>query len=393
MSVRDLFLTAARRLWRRRGRAVLTAGGILVGVLMVSLVFVIGAAGESAVNSELENMGLRGVSVSAVSGELTAEDLTAVREAPGVDSAMPLLLVGGTGELGQHTFSAFAAGIDAGADQVIALETAYGRMLHAGDVRTGAAVCLVDEEIAAAAYGHADAVGKTLTLQMGEVSLTLEVVGVAAAGSSLLQSVSGYLPGLVYLPYTTLQEAVGQETFHQIAVRVSGETDADTVRGRVLTALERESGNTGGYTAENLAAQRERLSSLMDTVGWVLAAVSAASLLVAGMGILTSMLTAVGERVREIGVKQALGATRRRILLEFLAESVLLSAAGGAAGVVLGALIGGIGVSLAGLSVTLPVGRFLLLWVSAVALGGLFGWYPARKAARLCPVEALRENG
>ena len=390
----DILQSACRHIFRRRGRAFLTVGGILVGVLMIALVSVIGAAGTAAVNGELENMGLQGISVSSTvtTVPLGGEELSTVRDVEGVSGAMPLQIAAGSATLCHHTFQAYVGGIDAGANQVIALESAHGRLFHEGDVRAGSAVCVVDEAVAKEAYGRSNAVGKTLALTVEGTTVELCVVGVAKAGSSLLQSISGYLPGLVYVPYTTLQSISGKATFDQIAVKVQEESATDEVRTRVVSALERGSGQSGAFVAENLAAQRERLANLMDIVSWILTAVSAVSLVVAGMGMLTSMLTAVNERVREIGIKQALGAGRGRILAEFLTESMLLAALGGALGIVLGVGMGALGLRLFGLSVSLPWGRFLLLWIGTVLLGSLFGWYPAQKAASLHPVEALRSD-
>ncbi|MBE6769005.1 MAG: ABC transporter permease [Ruminococcaceae bacterium] len=392
--MRDILLGACRHVVRRVARTALTVGGIAVGVLMVTLVCIIGQAGTETVGRELENMGLQGVSVSASSTDvvLGAEELETVRAVAGVSEAMPLTVASGKGTLGRHSFTAYVGGIDAGADQVIALEVAHGRLLRAVDVRSAAAVCVVDEAVAREAYGRTNVVGKTLTLSMDGIPMELAVIGVAKAGSSLLQSVSGMIAGLVYLPYTTLQAVNGREVFDQIAVKVTSEEETDAVRERVVAALERGSGTTGAFTAENLAAQRERLGRLMDIVSLILTAVSAVSLVVAGMGMLTSMLTAVNERVREIGIKQALGAGGRRILAEFLTESLLLAAIGGAAGIFGGTLIGGLGLRVFGVTASIPWARLLPIWLCTVLLGGLFGWYPARKAARLHPVEALRSE-
>ncbi len=392
--MKEVFCAAFRHIRRRFPRAALTMGGITVGVLMVTLVCVIGRAGTQTVGQELQRMGLQGVSVSATATDavLGNAELEAVRAVAGVTEAMPLTMAGGKGVLGRYAFTAYIGGIDAGADQIIALEAAHGRLLRAADIRAAAPVCVVDEAVAREAYGRTNVVGKTLSLTVDGVTSELTVVGVAKAGSSLLQSVSGMIAGLVYMPYTTLQETNGRETFDQIAVRVESEEETDAVRARVVSTLERYSGIDGSYTAENLAAQRERLSRLMDIVGLILAAVSAVSLVVAGMGMLTSMLTAVNERVREIGIKQALGAERRRILAEFLAESLLLAAAGGLAGIVGGVAIGALGLKLFGMSVTLPWESLLPIWLGTIALGGVFGWYPAKKAAALHPVEALRQE-
>ncbi len=394
--MKDILCAAVRHMTRRKTRTALTVGGIAVGVLMVALVGVIGQAGTQTVGHELQSMGLQGVSVSA-SSSVTAirqDELEAVREVEGVAEAMPLAIAGGRGTIGTRSFTAYIGGIDAGADQVIALETAHGRLLRESDIRAAADVCVVDEAVAKEAYGRTNVLGKTLFLTVEGNTTELTVVGVAKAGSSLLQSVSGMLSGLVYMPYTTLQTLTGKDTFDQIAVKVAEDGETDRVRERVQTALERHSGVEGGYTAENLAAQRDRLSRLMDIVSLVLTAVSAVSLVVAGMGMLTSMLTAVNERVREIGIKQALGAGRRRIMLEFLSESLLLAALGGGIGVCGGVAVGILGLHLFDMNVTMPWGYLLSVWAVSVVLGGVFGWYPAKKAASMHPVEALRhENG
>lgn len=392
--MKEILCAAFRHMTRRKTRTALTVGSIAVGVLMVALVGIIGQAGTQTVGSELQSMGLQGVSVSASSTvtPMRLDELETVRKVEGVAHAMPLAVAGGKGLLGQRSFTAYIGGIDAGADQVIALEVAHGRLLRESDVRAAAQVCVVDEAVARDAYGRTNVLGKTLTVTVEGVAAELTVVGVAKAGSSLLQSVSGMLSGLVYMPYTTLQTLTGKDTFDQIAVKVANEADTDRVRERVQTALERQSGTKGGYTAENLAAQRNRLSRLMDIVRLVLTAVSAVSLVVAGMGMLTSMLTAVNERVREIGIKQALGAGRRRIMLEFLSESLLLSALGGGIGVCGGLLAGWLGLHLFGMQTPLPWGYLFLVWAVSVVLGGVFGWYPAKKAASMHPVDALRHE-
>lgn len=378
---------AWRYICRRRGRSALIVSGITVGVLMVTLVCLIGSVGTDLLNAEMVSMGLQGISVTA-SGGLTSDDLATIRSVDGVSAAMPLMTAGGYASLHDHSFSAYIGGIDAGADQVVALETLHGRLLRDGDVASRAAVCMVDEAVALAAYGRSNVIGKTVTVTVGEVSTDLQIVGVAKAGSSLLQNVSGYLSGLIYLPYTTLQELSGKQTFTEIAVQAAGDT-AD-LRERVVRALER--GGAGTYKAEDLAAQRDRLSRVMDTVSLVLTAIAGVSLLVAGTGMLTAMLTAVGERVREIGVKQAIGATARRIRAEFLCGSLLLAAIGGTVGMAMGLGIGAAGLLLAGLSPALPITKLLIIWLGTVLLGGVFGWYPAQKAAALSPATALRNE-
>ena len=389
--MREIWRSARRHAARRKSRTALTVAGVAVGTMMVALVSMVSAGGRAAVNGELQRMGLTGMSLSAVSAEADLSDgeLELVRGIEGVTRAMPLIMAGGKGELGPYEFTAYIGGIDGGAEQVISLEAAHGRLLTGGDVETGAAVCVVDEAVAKAAFGRSNGVGKTLWLTVGNVTRPLTVVGVAKAGSSLLQGVTDTLSGLVYLPYTSLWDMGVSHSFSQIAVTAA---DLPAAKERVLKALERYSGIKGGFALQDLAARREQLGELLDLVTGILTALSAVSLLVAGIGMLTSMLTALQERVREIGIKQALGAGRARILAEFLAEAVMLSLTGAGIGVTVGALAGGIGLGLAGAPVPLPLGRLAALVGAAGLLGAVCGWYPAHKAASLPPAQALRSE-
>lgn len=390
----DIWRCARRSLFRKWSRTLLTVSGILVGVLMVVVVSFISDAGTSSINSELEKLGMSGLSISAgntteASG-LSSEHLEAIRQFPTVESAMPLLLEFAAAESRDIVSETVACGIDAGANQVISLELAHGRMLNPGDIQRTAHVCVVDQSVARKTYGRENITGKHITLTIAGIDETFEIVGVAKTGSSLLQNFVEYIPGLVYIPYTTLQNLSGRSTFDQIAVRVAPGEDAEQVEERLIETLERSTGLNGFFEAENLAMQKERLDRLLEIVTLILTAISGISLLVSGMGIMTIMLVSVNERVREIGVKKAIGATRGRILLEFLTESVLLSLLGGIAGIGLGVAAGWAGMTAFGISFSLPLPRLLGLLGFTILIGAVFGVYPAVKASRLRPVEALR---
>ena len=381
---------AFRRLRRKGLRSLLTMGGIIIGVALVAIVSVIGAAGETAVGRELESMGLGGLSVTASDAQgMEAEVLAVLRDMEQIASAVPLMVdTSALTRVGGGMQDLMLCGIDSGETQVIGLTQLHGRLLSEADVASTARVCVVDRAVAQAMFARDNVVGKTLSLPVGGVEETFEIIGVTEAGSALLQNVARLIPGMVYIPYTTMQQLSGRTRFDQLAVKLVEGADAQREAQRIEQVLARVSGEDR-FSAENLAAQRDKLAGVMDIVTLVLTAISAISLLVSGLSIMTVMTVAVGERTREIGIKKALGATNGRILREFLTEALLLSLGGGVIGVAVGAGVGMIGLSFVGVSVSVW-NTMLLLVAFAVLIGGVFGVYPALKAARLDPVEALR---
>ncbi len=388
--IRDVWTSALRSVFRKRGRTLLTVSGIAVGVALVALVSLISQAGQTVMTNELEDMGLDGLSISANQHPLKEEELTLLRRMAEVESAMPLMLHFSTVTMLEQSNDAVFCGIDAGAGQVISLSLLHGRMLTPGDVRAEAAVCVVDEAVARQVYKRGNIVGKTIELTLNGGVREFKVVGVTETGSSLLQNVTEYIPGMVYIPYTTLQATTGRDTFDQIAVRLTQPDQSDVAGRHILSTLNRLAGTTDGFSTENLAMQKERLSRLMEIVALVLTVISGISLLVSGLGIMTTMLVSVNERTREIGVKKALGATGGRIMAEFLAEAVVITLLGSLVGLMLGGGIAFLGLRLFGVAVAIPVWGMIGLIGFCVLVGGIFGGYPAAKAARLHPVDALR---
>jgi len=379
-------------LGRKRLRTVLTVSSIAIGTALVVLILCIGRIGTDAVGRELESMGINGLSVSSSEG-LTAASLSSVRSLPQVSNAMPLCLQFATALADGGAYSVVGCGIDSGADQVISLELLHGRMLSRQDVAGEAAVCVVDEALAWDVYGRSNIVGQPITMLYENGTLELTVVGVSATGSSLLQNVTALIPYMVYVPYTTQQTATGLFVFDQIAVRLAEDTPSEEAEKAIRRELARNGESLNALTLENLASQRQRLDAMMDIVSLALTAIGGVSLLVSGFGILTVMLSSVNERTREIGIKKAIGATRGRILTEFLAGALLLSLLGAVAGILLGCGAVLAGCLLLGYPPVFPVVELAVVFALTLLLGVLFGAYPAYQAAGMRPVDALRYEG
>lgn len=379
-------------LGRKRLRSLLTISSIAIGTAMVVLIICIGRIGTDAIGTELASMGVDGLSISAEEG-LSTQSLSIIRGLSAVRQAMPLSLQFAAASANNEVYSVVGCGIDSGADQVISLELLDGRMLTRSDVAAQESVCVVDEALAKDVFGRTNVVGQQLSIVYGATAAELTIVGVTATGSSLLQNVTSLIPYMVYLPYTTQQVVTGVYSFDQIAVRLAENTVAESAAQQIRRELMYAGENIEGLVTEDLASQRERLERIMQIVSMALVAIGGVSLLVSGFGILTAMLSSVNERTREIGIKKAIGATRWRILTEFLASALLMGCFGALAGFVLGGGAVLVGCLLLQVVPSIPWGSLFGVFCLTLLLSMAFGAYPAYRAAGLHPVEALRYEG
>jgi putative ABC transport system permease protein len=237
-------------------------------------------------------------------------------------------------------------------------------------------------------------VGKTARILLGGAYHDFEIVGVAKSGISSLQSaLSGIIPNFVYVPITTMQMLTGRNTYDKIAVMVRGDasdSSTDAVIAAINNTIRESRGADSGLIVSNLLQQRRGLERILSTVTIVLSLIAGISLLVSGLTVMTTMLVSVGERKREIGIKKSVGARDFDIAKEFLSESLMLSGLGSLLGAGLGLAVTATGCAILGITFSPDWLPIITAMSFAIVLGGIFGAYPAVKAARLEPVEALR---
>lgn len=390
----DTMLMSFKNLGRKKSRSVLTVMGIAIGVASVVLIASIGDIGKYTINEELNSLGVGGVMISGnkkiAGAQLRDEHLAAIRQSGSVDSAIPIVVDYTKSYMRELMLDTVVWGIDYGANQVISLEALYGRLITKNDVISSKRICVVDQNIANAYYKRDNIVGKTIALQFVSGHEDFEIVGVVASGGSLMQGLMGDLiPSFIYLPYSTMQELSGKDSFDQIAVKIKDGVDGGVAGAQLVSAANQVSG-VNGFKAENMFNQKNKLNGVLDIVTLVLSLIAGVSLIVAGLSIMTVMLVSVNERTREIGIKKSIGANRHNILLEFLVEAFTISMLGSIIGTIVGIALIVVGCLPFGIPVRLNMELIVFCIIFSVFIGVVFGVYPASVAAKLKPVDALR---
>ena len=391
MSLSKIFIN----IFRNRVRSLLTMAGIAVGVFAVVLISTVGAAGTAQVSSTLMTMGVDTLLVQAadntVSATLTENDVKEVAKLGGVSDVMPLMASITEARMLDRRLDAYVWGVDRSADKLISLTAAHGRLINNSDTAARAKVCVIDEAFAVECYGRSNVVGKKLRMFLGGKYHEFEIVGIAKSGLSSLQNMlSNIMPGFMYIPITTMQSLCGRTTYDKIAVKLDDPNSDAAVVKRVTDRLDELHGCKDGYKCNNLLSQKGQLDDIMNIVTTALSLVAGISLVVSGISVMTTMMMSVGERTREIGIKKSIGARKRDICAEFLTESVVMTLIGSGVGIALGLAVSFAGCILTGVPFLVNVSSLLVSAAAAAAIGAVFGAYPAVKAAKMKPAEALR---
>lgn len=398
---------AMRALQTNRLRTALTMLGMIIGVAAVVLMLSIGQGAQANINSAIASMGshLLIVMPGATSSgglrfgsgsvkTLTVQDAQAIAELSMIEAAAPT--VSGTAQLnyGANNWSTMLTGVTPDYFPVSNWEIEDGSIFSEADLRSGARVAVLGQITARSLFGDEDPVGKTMRI----ANRPFTVTGVLAVKG---QSLTGRdQDDNVFIPLTTAQRQILGNQFpgsiNFMLVQAKSADSMDTAEEEITRLLRQRHRITGNmendFTVRNLTAIASVASNTAKIMAWMLGAIASVSLLVGGIGIMNIMLVSVTERTREIGIRMAIGANRRAILTQFLLEALMICILGGLTGIALG--IGGAWLvsQIANIQIVITLGMVGLAFSFASVIGIFFGLYPARKAAALKPVEALRHE-
>ncbi|MCQ2286224.1 MAG: ABC transporter permease [Bacteroidales bacterium] len=404
MNILNLIKIATKALLRNKSRAILTMLGIVIGIASVIAMVSLGSSSTLSVKKELSSMGSNMIMVmpsrqmrggvnmgSGSSKTLSEKDLKTIREnARYVANISPMVNASAQLVFGSNNHPGSIQGVDKCYLDIRKYELGSGIMFDEDDVKRYAKVCVIGTTVVSNLFTNGeDPIGQTIRFG----SIPMKVIGVLKSKGQ--NQMGQDQDDVVLVPYTTVQKRFMAITHFNMLFASALSEDQSEMAATEITYMLRGTHNIGANAEDDfdIRTQEELLttmSSISQLLTVLLAAIAAISLVVGGIGIMNIMYVTVTERTKEIGLRMSIGAQNRDILLQFLAESVILSLLGGIIGIIFGLLLSYVGCSILKWPFVVSQTSILISFFVCAATGIFFGWYPAKKAANLDPINALR---
>lgn len=408
MNIIETIKLALTSVWANKMRSFLTMLGIIIGISSVITIMALGEGSQSKIQSEFKNIGINRVAfftnwenekVDPWMHSFKEEEVQRVKSIFKDDIAA----INGRGNIQgkvenkKKPLNVGLNGVYENYKEIEPINVIKGRFLRKNDLDSKRNVGVIDQKLAIKLFGGDDVLGEKVKVNSSGEIISVTIVGIYkkpdSAFDKLAASFGEEESYIIYFPMTTMMQINDYDRYDYIEVSIKEGKNIDLVSEKILKYLHRMKGlddKTPYYRFSSAKAQMNQMGSILSVVSGVIGAIAAISLLVGGIGIMNIMLVSVTERTREIGIRKAIGASKNVILTQFLIESMIISGLGGIIGTSLGAIIAKVaGMQMGFDGVISPTVVFIAVSFSC-GVGIFFGIYPANKAAKMDPIEALR---
>ncbi len=410
MTLKYSVKTAVGGLRTHKSRSVLTILGIVIGITAIILVMSLGEGAQNLILSQVQSIGSKTIAIvpgrqpkgptdiiATLTDSLKPKDLEMLKKkanVPHLAKIMPIVFGSQTASYGSETYRPTIFGVTDLFAKIYDVYPSEGRLFSEDEIKGFSDVVIIGSKVKDELFGNDEALGQKIKIK----GKNFRIIGILGKKGQFLFL---NFDEAAIIPYTTAQQYIfGIKYFHRIVVEADEEKNVEATVENIKATLRDSHGvsdpSKDDFFIETQAQAMETIGTITNVLTMFLAAVAAISLLVGGVGIMNIMLVSVTERTREIGLRKALGATEKNILLQFLLEAVILTALGGIIGILLGASLSFLVSLILGNYLALnwafvfPIQGALLGLGVATGVGLIFGLYPARQASLKSPIEALR---